>query len=220
MHLDPFEQPVREGFSNILPGAGEAALPAGPAGGADQLALASLAPWRLKGGLRHVGGVIAVWAIELGLFALIVAALRAERLLPLGAAIGGLAVLVVAARASARARAGIAAAFQGHRAAAFVGGAVLALALPVALRASPYWTFVAAVALVYVTIGQGLNLQIGTAGVINLAGAVALGIGLLVTVPLTCCTVTAAYADIFGLQSDYSVNFPDNVVSDNQPPGS
>jgi branched-chain amino acid transport system permease protein len=124
-----------------------------------------------------MGGVIAVWAIELGLFALIVAALRAERLLPLGAAIGGLAALVVAARASARARAGIAAAFQAHRPAAFAGGAVLALALPVALRASPYWTFVAAVALVYVTIGQGLNLQIGTAGVINLAGAAFAGLG-------------------------------------------
>ncbi len=48
---------------------------------------------------------------------------------------------------------------------------------------------------------------------LNLAGAVALGIGLLVTVPLTCCTVTAAYADIFGLQSDYSEDFPDNIMA-------
>ncbi|MCX5893245.1 MAG: zinc ribbon domain-containing protein [Deltaproteobacteria bacterium] len=39
---------------------------------------------------------------------------------------------------------------------------------------------------------------------INLAGAVALGLGLLVTVPVTMCAVTAAYADIFGLQSEYS----------------
>jgi len=46
---------------------------------------------------------------------------------------------------------------------------------------------------------------------INLAGAVALGVGLLVTVPFTCCVVTVAYADIFGLQSDYSEGFPDNV---------
>ena len=53
---------------------------------------------------------------------------------------------------------------------------------------------------------------------LNLAGAVALGIGLLVTVPLTCCTVTAAYADIFGLQSDYSENFPDNVAATDAPP--
>lgn len=54
---------------------------------------------------------------------------------------------------------------------------------------------------------------------INLAGAVALGIGLLVTVPLTCCTITAAYADIFGLQSDYSESFPDNVMVAPSKPG-
>ena len=53
---------------------------------------------------------------------------------------------------------------------------------------------------------------------LNLAGIVALGIGLLVTVPLTCCTVTVAYADIFGLQSDYSENFPDNIVSETETP--
>lgn len=54
---------------------------------------------------------------------------------------------------------------------------------------------------------------------INLAGAVALGVGLLVTVPFTCCVVTVAYADIFGLQSDYSRDFPDNVAPDAPPPG-
>ena len=36
---------------------------------------------------------------------------------------------------------------------------------------------------------------------LNLAGAVALGVGLLVTIPLSFCAVTAAYADIFGLQA-------------------
>ncbi|HKW91657.1 MAG TPA: branched-chain amino acid ABC transporter permease, partial [Methylomirabilota bacterium] len=60
---------------------------------------------------------------------------------------------------------------------ALLGGAVLALALPVALAGSPYWTFVATLALLYVTIGQGLNLQIGTAGVLNLAGAAFAGLG-------------------------------------------
>ena len=39
---------------------------------------------------------------------------------------------------------------------------------------------------------------------LNLAGAIALGVGLLVTIPLSFCTVTAAYADLFGFQSDYS----------------
>jgi uncharacterized membrane protein len=37
--------------------------------------------------------------------------------------------------------------------------------------------------------------------VLNLAGAVLLGVGLLVTIPLSFCAVTAAYADIFGMQS-------------------
>ena len=36
---------------------------------------------------------------------------------------------------------------------------------------------------------------------LNLAGAIALGVGLLVTIPLSFCAVTAAYADLFGFQS-------------------
>jgi len=36
---------------------------------------------------------------------------------------------------------------------------------------------------------------------LNLAGAVALGVGLLVTIPLSFCAVTVAYAEIFGLQT-------------------
>mgnify|MGYP001109631286 CR=1 FL=1 len=35
---------------------------------------------------------------------------------------------------------------------------------------------------------------------LNLAGAIALGVGLLVTIPLSFCAVTVAYAEIFGLQ--------------------
>ena len=35
---------------------------------------------------------------------------------------------------------------------------------------------------------------------INLAGALLLGVGLIITVPWTWCTLTAAYADIFGLE--------------------
>jgi uncharacterized membrane protein len=43
---------------------------------------------------------------------------------------------------------------------------------------------------------------------INLAGAVALGIGLLISLPVSACAVAAAYAEVFGLQSDYSGNMP------------
>jgi hypothetical protein len=44
--------------------------------------------------------------------------------------------------------------------------------------------------------------------VINLAGMALLGLGLLVTIPLTFCALTAAYADIFGFQSDYTQGVP------------
>jgi uncharacterized membrane protein len=36
---------------------------------------------------------------------------------------------------------------------------------------------------------------------VNLAGAVVLGVGLLVSIPLSFCATTVAYADIFGLQT-------------------
>ncbi|MFQ5897072.1 MAG: branched-chain amino acid ABC transporter permease [Candidatus Methylomirabilia bacterium] len=121
--------------------------------------------------------LISVWAAELALFALVVAALLAERSIAIGATFAAIGVLVVVVQSSARVWSWVATSFQMHRAAALAGAAVLALALPFFLRASPYWTFVATLALVYVTIGQGLNLQMGTAGVINLAGAAFAGLG-------------------------------------------
>jgi hypothetical protein len=44
--------------------------------------------------------------------------------------------------------------------------------------------------------------------VINLAGALLLGLGLLATIPISFCALTAAYGDVFGFQSDYSQEFP------------
>lgn len=43
---------------------------------------------------------------------------------------------------------------------------------------------------------------------LNLAGVVALGVGLLVTIPLSFCAMTAAYAGISGLQSGYPGRVP------------
>jgi hypothetical protein len=43
---------------------------------------------------------------------------------------------------------------------------------------------------------------------VNLGGALLLGIGLLVSLPVSACAVAAAYADLFGLQSDYSGSVP------------
>ena len=121
--------------------------------------------------------LIGVWAVELGLFVLVVAALLAERPIAVGLTVAAIGILLLVARTSPRLWGWVATAFRTHRAAALSGAAVLALALPFFLRASPYWTFVATMALVYVTIGQGLNLQMGTTGVINLAGAAFAGLG-------------------------------------------
>jgi hypothetical protein len=43
---------------------------------------------------------------------------------------------------------------------------------------------------------------------INLAGILCLGAGLLVTIPVSLCAWTAAYREIFGFQSDYSQGVP------------
>lgn len=51
---------------------------------------------------------------------------------------------------------------------------------------------------------------------VNLLGVIALCVGLLVSLPVSCCAVTAAYADLFGLQSDYSEGFPDNLAPESE----
>lgn len=38
---------------------------------------------------------------------------------------------------------------------------------------------------------------------VNIAGVLALGVGLLVSIPVSWCAVVAAYADLFGLKSEY-----------------
>src|SRR5437899_1999283 len=118
-----------------------------------------------------------VWLTEAAVFALVVAGILAERPWALGATGGALVAAGGLVRFVPRLGAALAGAFARRRAAALAGGAVLALALPLALRSSPYWTFVATLALLYVTTGQGLNFQIGTAGVLNLAGAAFAGLG-------------------------------------------
>ena len=114
---------------------------------------------------------------ETAIAVLVVAALLAERPASLAATgLAGAAGLAVVGLVPAL-RAALGRAFARHRAAALAGGALAALLMPFFLRGSPYWTFVATMALIYVTIGQGLNLQIGTAGLINLAGAAFAGLG-------------------------------------------
>ncbi len=121
--------------------------------------------------------MILVWAAEAAVFALAVSGILAER--PAALAVTGAAIVLAFAlvRFVTPLRSALRTAFSRHRHAALAGGALCTLALPLALSASPYWTFVATLALLYITIGQGLNLQIGAAGVINLAGAAFAGLG-------------------------------------------
>ena len=126
---------------------------------------------------RRAGGVLAVLAAETAVLGLVVAIVLAERPASLALAAAGAAGALALGRGVPAVRAALGRAFDRHRGAALAGGAVAALALPVLLRGSPYWTFVASLALIYVTIGQGLNLQIGTAGLVNLAGAAFAGLG-------------------------------------------
>ena len=118
-----------------------------------------------------------VWLAEAAVFTLVVAGILAERPWALGATGAAIVAAGALVRFVPRLGGALAGAFARRRPAALGAGVVLALALPLALRSSPYWTFVATLALLYVTIGQGLNLQIGTAGVINLAGAAFAGLG-------------------------------------------
>ncbi len=130
-----------------------------------------------SGARGNPSGLILVWAAEAALFGLVVAGILAERPVALAATTAVIVLAFALVRFIVPLRAALAAAFAGHARAALAGGAVCTLLLPLVLNASPYWTFVATLALLYITIGQGLNLQIGTAGVLNLAGAAFAGLG-------------------------------------------
>src|SRR3990172_1325102 len=102
-----------------------------------------------------------VWLAGLIVFVLVVAGILSERPAALAATGAPLVAAALLLRLAPGLRRRLTEAFAAERGAALAGGAALALALPFALRASPSSTFVAALALLYVTIGQGLNLQIG-----------------------------------------------------------
>ncbi len=60
---------------------------------------------------------------------------------------------------------------------AWVAPALCAASFPVFVRASPYWIFTGALTALYLLAALGLNIQVGSAGIANLAGAAFLGSG-------------------------------------------
>lgn len=83
----------------------------------------------------------------------------------------------VAGWRSARTRRLVGEAFGRHRRLALGWGFVLLASFPVWMRDNPYWIFTLNLALLYLIVGLGLNLQTGSTGLVNLAGAAFYGTG-------------------------------------------
>lgn len=74
-------------------------------------------------------------------------------------------------------RAALRDAFGSHRTVKWVGAVILLLLPPFMLIKSPYWLFVIINALIFVIACLGLNLQLGSTGMMNLAGAAFMAFG-------------------------------------------
>ncbi len=84
---------------------------------------------------------------------------------------------VVLFRRIPRLREQITTAFGENRKAALICAAVLLVIVPVVLRSSPYWLFILITAGLYIMAALGLNLQLGSAGMMNLAAAAFMAFG-------------------------------------------
>ncbi len=68
-------------------------------------------------------------------------------------------------------------AFGRKRRFAFATILVIIVLLPVILRGSPYWIFILTLAILWIIVALGINIQFGSAGIINLGAAAFYGIG-------------------------------------------
>ena len=71
----------------------------------------------------------------------------------------------------------IAGAFKGHRTFVFVCIMVIVVLLPFILRSSPYWIYILTLAILWIIVTLGINIQFGSAGIINLGAAAFYGVG-------------------------------------------
>jgi ABC-type branched-subunit amino acid transport system permease subunit len=88
----------------------------------------------------------------------------------------GAAILFILSKAP-RLKAGIGAAFSHNQIAAGLGALVLLLLPPFLLVKNAYWLFVVINALIFIIACLGLNLQLGSTGMMNLAGAAFMAFG-------------------------------------------
>lgn len=68
-------------------------------------------------------------------------------------------------------------AFDRQRKFTFASIVAIILLLPVILRSSPYWIFILTLAILWIIVALGINIQFGSAGIINLGAAAFYGVG-------------------------------------------
>ena len=76
-----------------------------------------------------------------------------------------------------RGKASIVQAFQRQSRFAQVSMIVIFLCLPFILRSSPYWILILTLAILWIIVALGINIQFGSAGIINLGAAAFYGVG-------------------------------------------
>ena len=74
-------------------------------------------------------------------------------------------------------RASVVGAFDRKKTFAFVSILVILVLLPIILRSSPYWIFILTLAILWIIVALGINIQFGSAGIINLGAAAFYGVG-------------------------------------------
>lgn len=126
---------------------------------------------------RGFASAAALLAGQLATFGLIVAFMRAEETWKL-LTLGGLGVALGTLFASwGRLRSLTAAAYRDAPRVANVTFAILVLVIPVVFRTSPYVIHIFIISGLYAILALGLNFQLGSTGVVNLATAATYGIG-------------------------------------------
>jgi len=122
-------------------------------------------------------GILVVLLVEIIVFALVMAIYLVEGGWILIAEVAVAGILVFAARKMPAVSSKLKEAFSSHKVATWIGIAVLLLLPPYLLRESAYWIFVIINALLFIIACLGLNLQLGSTGMMNLAGAAFMAFG-------------------------------------------
>ena len=122
-------------------------------------------------------GILVVLIVEIIIFALVMAIYLVEGGWILIAEVALAGILAFAARKVPAVSSALKEAFASHKVAMWIVAVVLLLLPPYLLRDSAYWIFVIINALLFIIACLGLNLQLGSTGMMNLAGAAFMAFG-------------------------------------------